>query len=60
MIRIIILTTLALLLFYIGSHKRTSTIQLGFLAIFFVGGAFLVLQPEAANSIAVSAREQLA
>jgi hypothetical protein len=54
MIRVIILGMLALLLFYIGSHKRASTVQLGFLTVFFLCGAFLVIQPEAANFIAAS------
>ncbi|MEO8126257.1 MAG: DUF2304 domain-containing protein [Bryobacteraceae bacterium] len=54
MIRIILLTTLSLLFFYIGSHKRSSRFQFGFLVIFFISGGILVMQPDRANEIAAS------
>ena len=48
----VLLTGLALILAYIGSHRSITKLQLVFIVTFFAAGATMVLHPELSNHIA--------
>jgi hypothetical protein len=52
MIRVLIVSVLAVILFYVGSHRRLTRFQLIFVLLFFACGAVLAIKPEEANVLA--------